>query len=192
MTKTITLTIAEAEIAMEAIAKYSELMESREETKWLSEDTGSIVTSIINQLEQADEEVQTFGTITAGIASHLTPSELSNYTLADVSITLINESTNEKIVLETTDSDLTDIQWIDDDKNDEEEATNVELAKLVLPLRQYEDEVNEVDEFISNIKSLQLDDEVLWKIAGTMNLAEVKEFASILVDAVEQLEMGGN
>lgn len=113
MTKTITLTIGEAEIAMQAIAKYSELMESNQETKWLSEGTVEIVKSIISQLEQSEVEAQTFGKLEACISSHLTPDELSNYSLSDVSITLINNNTAEKSAVEIESFGLTEIQWID-------------------------------------------------------------------------------
>lgn len=118
MTNTITLTISEAEIAMEAITKYSQLMESNQETKWLSEGTVEIVKSIINQLEQTEVEAQTFGRLEASISSHLTPGELSDYSLSDMSITLINNNTGEKSVVEVESFDLTDIQWIDEDKNE--------------------------------------------------------------------------
>lgn len=152
MTKTIALTIGQAEIAMEAIAKYTELMESQEETKWLSEGADSIVTSIIDQLGQTGKEAQSCVKLEAAISSHLSPSELENYSLTDVSITLINNNTGEKSVVEVDDFDLTEFQWIDQEKQWEEEEKEMELNKIVLPLRHDDKKVEQSPKWILDLE----------------------------------------
>jgi hypothetical protein len=116
---TVNLTNGAAQIVMEALAQYSEQLESKEETKGLSEDFGEIITNIIRQLEQSDEVLQSFVSFTVTGATSLTPERImtsfNNLSITTSEFGLVNDFGNFASV-QDCEFRLNDVEWIDKEK----------------------------------------------------------------------------
>jgi len=91
---------------------------------------------------------------------------------------------------------------LEEEITEDEKSNVVELAKVQLIHLNVDEDDEEIEDeyadeeyekeviktFINNLKSLDLSEDILWDIAGTMNLNEAKQFSQDLIKAVESIE----